>query len=265
MISSNCKPMRYLLTLMLIIWLNHSYSQPNTEVKDSNRVYLTGMQQFFDTNESLNVPDSVKRQTLYNELKSVILKHPANEINFNAIFLWGLNLTHTQVDTLINLIDTSIKNAPSKVWADLTLNRTSVVETGRPFPSLILKDSLDNELLLSDLKGKVILLDVWSSWCVPCREQIPELRKLYKKYNSKGFEIIGISMDDNKQRWLKAIQEDKQLWKQYCEFVNWRSNKFAARFYSYAIPDNFLINENGILVGQNLTTEAISSWITRHY
>ena len=72
-------------------------------------------------------------------------------------------------------------------------------------------------------------------------------------------------MDDSKQSWLKAVQQDKQPWKQYCELVNWRANKFAARFHTYAIPDNFLIDENGILVGQNLSAEVISAWVSQHY
>lgn len=256
--------MRNLLFFLLFISFYPGFSQTPDESKDSTQQYLSRMQDFILYNEHLKAPDSVKRQNLYNELKAFITKHPAKEINFYFISS-GLNLTRKQVETLISLIDSSIMNAPSKAFADVTLKRLAVAETGKPFPALTLRDTSGNELLVSSLKGKLVLLDIWSSWCVPCREQIPDLRILYKKYNSKGFEIIGISMDDSKQSWLKAIQQDKQSWKQYCELLNWRANKFAARFYTYSIPDNFLIDENGILVGQNLSAEVISAWVSQHY
>jgi thiol-disulfide isomerase/thioredoxin len=256
--------MRFLLTFILIICFIPGFCQTGTGSKDSTYEYFSRMQDFILNNENLNAPDSVKRQNLYKELKAFITKHPANEINFNLIF-GGLNLTYKEVYTLVSLVDSSILNSPAKAWADVALKRLAITETGKPFPYLTLIDTSGKELLLSSLKGKLILLDVWSSWCIPCREQIPALRKLYKKYNSKGFEIIGISMDDNKQKWLKAIKEDKQTWKQYCELLNWRTNKFATRFYTYAIPDNFLIDENGILVGQNLSVEVITSWVSQHY
>jgi thiol-disulfide isomerase/thioredoxin len=164
----------------------------------------------------------------------------------------------------LKLVDTSIYKSAQKSYADVTLKRVSVAETGKPFPALTLIDTSGIEFPLSNLKGKIVLLDVWSSWCGPCREEIPALIKLYKKYNSKGFEIVSISMDEQKQQWLTAIKEDKQPWKAYCEFRNWRSNKFASRFSVYAIPANFLIDQNGILVGQNLSVENIKYWIQQH-
>jgi len=255
--------MRYLLSFLLIICFSYSFSQTVPEPKDPTDVLFSQMQMFIQENESLNIPDSVKRQNLYRELRAFIQKHPTNKNNFYLIST-GLNLTYKQVDTLIGLVDSSMRNAPERSYADITLKRISVAETGKPFPPLILTDTSGNELAVSALKGKIVLIDVWSSWCVPCREQIPEIKKLYKKYNSKGLEIIGISMDDNKQNWLKAIQKDRQTWKAYCEFRNWRYNKFAIRFYVYAIPANYLIDENGILVGQDLSTEALNTWIAQH-
>lgn len=222
------------------------------------------MQRFLQDNEKLKVPDSVKRQNLYRELRSFIIKYPGNENNFLFIFE-GVNLTYKQVDSLVKLVDSSMSSSPQKAYADVLLKRLSVAETGKPFPALTLVDTLGQELSISDLKGKIVFIDVWSSWCGPCREQIPDLKKLYKKYNSMGLEVIGISMDDNKESWLKAIEKDKQPWKAYCELRNWRYNKFAMRFSIFAIPANFLIDQNGILVGQNLSPEALRSWLAQNH
>ncbi len=221
------------------------------------------MQTFLQDNESLKIPDSVKRHNLYNKLKAFITKHPTNDIVFSLI-PWGIDLTYKEVDTLVKLVDSSILHSPQKAWADVTLKRISVAETGKPFPVLSLTDTSGNELSLSSLKGKIIFIDIWSSSCGPCREQIPAISKLYKKYKNRNFEIIGVSMDENKQKWLTAILEDKQIWKAYCEFRNWRGNKFASRFSIYAIPANFLIDQNGILVGQDLSPESLGSWLKQH-
>ncbi|HMK03280.1 MAG TPA: TlpA disulfide reductase family protein [Ferruginibacter sp.] len=221
------------------------------------------MQSFLQQNENLKAPDAVKRQNLYRELRSFMLKHPKNEFNF-LLLLEGVNLTYQQVDTLLRLIDTSIYSSPQKAYADVILKRLSVAETGRPFPPLTLTDTSGNELSISGLKGKIVFIDVWSSWCGPCREEIPNLKKIYKKYNSRGLEVIGVSMDDNKESWLKAIEKDKQPWKAYCEFRNWRYNKFAMRFSIFAIPANFLIDQNGILVGQNLSPVALRTWLEKN-
>ncbi|MEP7254415.1 MAG: TlpA disulfide reductase family protein [Ferruginibacter sp.] len=258
--------MRCILSFILIICFNTGFSQTGQDKSASEtQTYLSQMQSFFDNNESLNIPDSLKRQNLYNELRSFIIKQPKDENDFMLFYFYGLNLTYKQVDTLVNLIDSSIYNSPQKAWADVTLKRLSVVENGKPFPSLTLIDTAGKPLSLSELKGKVVLIDVWSSWCGPCREQIPDIRKLYKKYNSKGLEIIGISMDSDKQSWLKAIREDKQTWKAYCELVNWRINKFSMRFSVYGIPANFLIDENGILVGQDMSPGSLKLWLVQHY
>lgn len=257
--------MRILLSFILLICINCCFGQaPSGTGASTTGSSYTELYDFMEDNQRSNAPDSVKQLNIYNKLRSLITEHPKDEMNFSLIYL-GKNLSYTQINELAGLIDSSIKHLPSSVWINATMNRISAAETGKPFPHLGLTDTSGTEFLLSGLKGKVVLLDVWSSWCIPCREQIPELRKLYKKYNSRGFEIIGISLDEDKQKWLKAIHTDKQTWKQYCELRNWRANKFASRFHTYAIPANFLIDENGILVGQDLTTETIAIWLSRHY
>ena len=257
--------MRYFLIVIFLWCSNSSFCQTDKPVTDSSNQYLLQMHMFIEENENLITSDSVKSQNIYNQIISFIINHPKNEIDFLFIFTWGLNLSYNQLNTLFKLIDTSLYNSPQRSYADVTLKRVAVSETGKHFPALILTDTSGKELSLSSLKGKVILIDVWSSGCVPCREEMPALIKLYKKYNSKGFEIISISIDEYKKKWLNAIKEDKQPWKAYCELKNWRANKFAARFSVYSIPANFLIDQNGILVGQNLSITAIKTWIEKNH
>ena len=252
--------MRLLLSFILIICIKNSYSQTSAEPLASASAYYTAVY-----NQSQDIFDSTKKESFYKELKSIVRQYSKDEFSFSLISL-AINLTYQQVDTLISLVDSSIYNSPNKSWADITLKRISVAEAGKLFPSLTLTDTTGAALSLKDMSGRVVFIDVWSSWCVTCREKIPDIKKIYQKYKDKGLEVIGISLDLDKQKWLNAIKKDKQPWKAYCEPTNFLDNKneFTKRFYIYGIPVNYLIDENGILAGQDLSPESLRLWLVQH-
>jgi thiol-disulfide isomerase/thioredoxin len=108
-----------------------------------------------------------------------------------------------------------------------------------------------DSLALASLKGKVILLDFWASWCPPCRYGNRQLVKIYKKYNPDGFEIFGVSLDESIQDWKKAIEKDKISWTQVID-PRGQFAKSAIDWNVYALPTSYLINKNGDVVGIGL-------------
>lgn len=106
-------------------------------------------------------------------------------------------------------------------------------------------------LRLSSLKGKVVLLDFWASWCGPCRVSNKNLVKIYEKYKPKGFEIFGVSLDDEKDKWKAAIKKDKVTWLQVNETGGWEA-KVAQAWNLVAIPTSFLIDKDGRLLAMDL-------------
>jgi len=104
---------------------------------------------------------------------------------------------------------------------------------------------------LSDYRGKYVLLEFWASWCVPCRAENPDLLIAYKKYQEKGFVVVGISLDDKKDRWEKAIEEDKLPWIHVSD-LNAFDNKLAKLYGVQPIPDNFLIDPQGKIIARQL-------------
>jgi len=130
--------------------------------------------------------------------------------------------------------------------------------TGDPAPDFTLNDIAGNPISLSSLKGKVVLLDFWASWCRPCRIENPNLVKAYKKYHAKGFEVLSVSLDGMPQQqkpkedWLNAIEKDGLIWNTHIsDLKGWESE--AVGIYGVeSIPFTLLIDREGIILGKNL-------------
>lgn len=123
-------------------------------------------------------------------------------------------------------------------------------------PEIALPSVNGDTLRLSALKGKVVLLDFWASWCGPCRSSNKELVKIYSKYKDKGFEIFGVSLDDSKKDWLRAIKKDKIDWIQVMDTGGFAS-KVAQRWLIYAIPTSYLIDKDGKLIAMDLSGKGL--------
>lgn len=205
---------------------------------------------------------SQRQSETFSLLKSLIEAYPLSD-NTLILLASAKNLSAVQYDSLYNYLNPALRENPYWTSVDLTKSQIPVAETGKLFPDIILHDTLDASINTGSLKGEILFIDLWSSWCVSCRQQFPHLKQIYAKYKSKGFEIIGVSMDAKRDAWIQALKQDSLSWPQYCEFVHFQENSLAKRFHIMAIPSNFLIDKNGILIGQDLSPEEVETLISK--
>lgn len=114
------------------------------------------------------------------------------------------------------------------------------------------------QVSLSDYKGKWVLLEFWASWCSPCRQEIPNLKKQYELYSGKGFNILSVSADSDRKKWLDALDKEKMSWEQVSDLKGW-NNEVVKLYAISGVPANFLINPQGDIVAVNLVGEKLNS------
>jgi len=129
-------------------------------------------------------------------------------------------------------------------------------EIGAVAPEIVLKTPEGETIKLSDFKGKVTMIDFWASWCKPCRMENPNVVKVYNKYKSKGFEIFGVSLDQDGEKWVEAIAQDGLTWKHGSELKFWQSS-FVSAYNLDGIPMTYLLDENGIIIAKGLRGEQL--------
>ncbi len=115
---------------------------------------------------------------------------------------------------------------------------------------------------LSDLKGKYVLVDFWASWCVPCRQENPNIVKAYQQFKDKNFEILAVSLDNDKASWEKAIKDDKLTWLHISDLKGWK-NEVAGIYAIRAVPSNFLIDPQGKIIAKNLRGEELEKVLSQ--
>ncbi|MFL5808383.1 MAG: peroxiredoxin family protein, partial [Flavisolibacter sp.] len=111
---------------------------------------------------------------------------------------------------------------------------------------------------LSSFKGKYVLLDFWASWCRPCRAENPNVVKAYAKFKDKNFTVLGVSLDQQKDAWLKAISADRLTWNHVSDLQYW-NNSVAQMYHIESIPGNFLIDPNGKIIAKDLHGEELQT------
>lgn len=142
--------------------------------------------------------------------------------------------------------------ALQKAQAEAQAAASKNIAIGAEAPEIVQKTPQGTDLSLSSLRGKVVLIDFWASWCKPCRMENPNVVAAYNNYKGKGFTVLSVSLDKERDAWMNAIAADGLVWPNHVSDLQFWNNAAAQLYGVTGIPAAFLIDENGIIIGRDL-------------
>ena len=204
-----------------------------------------------------------KYDSLYNGLKKEVFDFTkaniTNPLGVYTLIDRGVSFDAAQLKELLPALDAKEKTNVRVQKLEKRLEALENTEIGHQFVDIKGTTPDGKELSLSEYagKGKYVLVDFWASWCPPCRKEMPLVVEAYKKYKSKGFEIVGVSLDDDKAAWEKGIKDLHITWPQVSDLKGWKT-ELGAAYAVNSIPHTVLLDKEGKIIAKDLRGDQLS-------
>jgi peroxiredoxin len=237
---------------------------------DSIQKLSNSLDPLYEKADSLKDTATIKKlddqlQAYDKELKKLIVdlakNNPASPAGPWLIMRNSYQFELPELDSLLGVFDSTLFHSyfyKSVVKRAAILRR---VQIGQPAVDFSMNDTTGKPVTLSSLKGKILLVDFWASWCHPCRLENPNVVKAYAGFHKKGFDVLGVSFDRKKENWEKAIRDDKLTWNHVSDLQNW--GNAAGKLYGISsIPANVLLDKDQKIIGRNLRGDALIAKLT---
>lgn len=243
----------------------------NTQLKDVGKK-LRAKTVAWKMPEAVLAPELEELDAIYLQHKGENPEDLANVLRLKATVYWSVLDNSEKGIALIRQIkkdypDTTVGRDADRIISSIQQNEETrkirrTLTNGTQFPDFSEKDLLGNPLSVSQYEDKIVLVEFWATWCAPCVAELPNILKAYNKHHSTGFEVIGISLDQNEQK-LKSFLKAKEIpWRQYFDGKEWQ-NKLAAKYGIDSVPSTFLLDRQGRIIGQDLRGEALEEALTK--
>lgn len=237
--------------------------------KTINQQQKEALQNIEKAQQSGNEEEQQKWEQIFDELDEEYVQYILDYANANnncvvsayVVLRNAFYFDETDIEPVVNNFDPSITNS---VYVKSLTERVEIlknVAVGKPAIDFTMNDANGNPVTLSSQYGKYLLVDFWASWCSPCRAENPNIVAIYKDFNAKGFDVFGVSFDDDKDKWLKAVADDDLTWSHVSDLQGWGNT--AGKLYAInSIPSNILLDPEGNIIAKNLRGEDLRNKIT---
>jgi len=228
------------------------YSEMQEEIQEMSTQYAQA--ELTSEKEEELYGELIELQRKYGErIKAEIDNIGANIAALNAVSYLNPDEDFQYIEGLASKLKEAYPENKDVASFAKQVDDLKALSQGAVAPDFTLSTPQGEDVSLSSFEGNYVLLDFWAAWCKPCRMENPNLVEAYKLYEDQGFEILGVSLDQNDEPWVEAIEKDELIWTQ----VRDKNNEVAQTYQIQAIPANFLLNKEGEIVAKNLRGNAL--------